>query len=165
MAPLGRRIVIGRSLLKWLLAIPGARLLALSPNPGRCPSLFVRRSKRHPHELATRCRVETASAAKRTATPATGNGPIERPASSQLSREGRLASRQTPASGRAAAARHPPRPAGTDIRRGEPPAGGSLPAFLRRRSSSKASSIGRRINQAAVKIIERRAGAGSTDAG
>jgi len=29
----------------------------------------------------------------------------------------------------------------------EPPAGGSLPAFLRHRSSSKPSSIGRRINQ------------------
>ena len=40
-------------------------------------------------------------------------------------------SRQAPANGRAAPSRHLPRPAGAEIRRGDPPADGSPPAFLR----------------------------------
>jgi ATP-dependent RNA helicase RhlE len=78
------------------------------------------------------------------ATPAPHNGAIERPASSKLSRDGSPVSRQAPASGRVAPARHPPRPAGTNTPRGEPPSAGSLPPFLHRPSSTKPSSPGRR---------------------
>jgi hypothetical protein len=80
------------------------------------------------------------------ATPAPRNGPIERPAASNRPREGSLASRQAPAGCRAAPARHP-RPASTEFRRGKPPAAGSLPAFLRRPSPTKPSSVGRRGEQ------------------
>jgi ATP-dependent RNA helicase RhlE len=77
-------------------------------------------------------------------TPVARNGAIERPASSKLSRYDSLVSRQAPASGRVAPVRHPPRPASTNTRRGEPPSGGSLPPFLHRPSSTKPSSAGRR---------------------
>jgi ATP-dependent RNA helicase RhlE len=81
------------------------------------------------------------------ATPAPRNGPIERPVSSNLPREGSRALRQAPASGRAAPARHPPRPAGAEFRRGELPATGSLPASPRRPSRTKPRSAGRRREQ------------------
>jgi len=67
------------------------------------------------------------------ATPAQRNNPIERPAASKLRREGNLATR--------------PRPASADLRRGEPPAAGFLPAFPRRPSPTKPSSVGRRGGQ------------------
>jgi ATP-dependent RNA helicase RhlE len=75
-------------------------------------------------------------------------GAIERPAKATLPREGNLAPRSAPASGRAAPG-PPPRPAGVAIRRGEPSADGSFPAFLGRPSSTKPgsakpSSLGRR---------------------
>jgi superfamily II DNA/RNA helicase len=76
--------------------------------------------------------------------PAPRNGPFERPAKTKLPREAGLASRQAPARGRVAPARHPPQPAVADVRRRDPLASGSLPAFLRRTSSTKPSSIGRR---------------------
>jgi ATP-dependent RNA helicase RhlE len=78
------------------------------------------------------------------ATPARRNDPIERPAASNLLHEGNRPARQTPASGRAAPARHPPRRARVESRRGEPPAAGSLPAFPSRPSTTKPSSVGRR---------------------
>jgi len=78
------------------------------------------------------------------ATPAPRNGPIARPAASNLLREGKRPARQAPASGRVAPARHPPRPARAEFRRGEPPATGSLPAFPCRPSPTKPSSVGRR---------------------
>jgi len=81
------------------------------------------------------------------ATPAPHNGPIAPPAGSNLPRGGNLASRQAPAGGRVAPARHPPRRASADVRRREPPPAGSLPAFLRRPSSSKPSSAGRHGEQ------------------
>jgi ATP-dependent RNA helicase RhlE len=77
------------------------------------------------------------------ATPAPRNGPIERPATSNLRQESSLASRQAPASGRAVPVRHSPRPASTDVRRGELPAAGSLPASVCRRSPTKPNSVGR----------------------
>jgi ATP-dependent RNA helicase RhlE len=92
-------------------------------------------------EKLTRCSLRVIPVPSATSAPR--NGPIGRPATSNLPQEGSLASRQTPASGRAAPLRHPPRPAGTDVRRGEPPAAGSLPAFLRRRSPIKPNSVGR----------------------
>jgi ATP-dependent RNA helicase RhlE len=67
-------------------------------------------------------------------------GPIEAPAKAKPVREASLASRQAPANGRAAPAQHPPRAAGSDDRRGDPPATGSFPAFLRRPSSNKPGS-------------------------
>jgi len=93
-------------------------------------------------------------------TPALRNGPIERPAASNLPREGSLASRPAPASGRAA----PPRPASAEFWRGEPPAAGSLPAFLRRSSqtkpgSAKPSSVGRRGEQRGRSAVTRFDGA------
>jgi ATP-dependent RNA helicase RhlE len=69
------------------------------------------------------------------ATPAPRNGPIERPASSKPPREGSLASR------------HPPRSANADIRRGEQPVTGPLPAFPRRPPPTKPGSAGRRSEQ------------------
>jgi ATP-dependent RNA helicase RhlE len=96
-------------------------------------------------EKLTRCSLRAIPLA----IPAPRVGAIERPAKATLPREGSLAPRPAPASGRAAPARHPPRPAGVDIRRGDPSAGGSFPAFLRRPSSTKPgsakpSSLGRR---------------------
>jgi ATP-dependent RNA helicase RhlE len=78
------------------------------------------------------------------ATPVPRNGAIERPVLSKLSRFDSPVSRQAPPSGRVTPPRHPPRPAGTNTRRGEPPSAGSLPPFLHRPSSTKASSAGRR---------------------
>jgi len=75
------------------------------------------------------------------ATPAPRDGSIERPAASNLLREGNRPARQAPVSGRAAPPRHPPQPVGADVRRGEPPAAGSLPAFLRRPPPNKPSSV------------------------
>src|SRR5215472_4948957 len=78
------------------------------------------------------------------ATPAPRNDSIELQAKVKLPRTASLASPQAPARGRAARARHLPRPAGADIRRGDPPAGGSLPPFLPRPLSTKPVSLGRR---------------------
>ena len=75
------------------------------------------------------------------------NGLTEHPTKAKLPQEGSLTSRPDPASGRAAPARRPPRPARTNVRRGEPVVAGLLPAFLRRPSSTKRSSDGRRIEQ------------------
>jgi len=72
------------------------------------------------------------------------NGPIEHATEAKLPQEGSLTSRLNPASGRAASARHRPRPARANVRRGEPPAAGLLPALLRRPSSTKRSSVDRR---------------------
>jgi ATP-dependent RNA helicase RhlE len=83
-------------------------------------------------EKLTRCSLRAIPLA----TPAPRGGPIERPAKARS-----LASWQAPASGRAAPARHPSRPARVDVRRGDPPAGGSLPVFLRRPSSTKPNSV------------------------
>ena len=91
-------------------------------------------------ERLTRCSLRVIPLA----TPATRNDPIERQAKAKLPRDASLASRQPPARGRAAPARHPPQPATADVRRRDPPAGGSFPAFLRRASSTKRGSVGRR---------------------
>ncbi len=96
-------------------------------------------------EKLTRCSLHTIPVPS--ATPAPRNDPIERPAASHLPREGRLASRQAPARGPAAPARHPPRLASSDVRRGGPPSIGSFPASPRRPSSTKPSSAGHRGNQ------------------
>src|SRR5690349_7853445 len=56
-------------------------------------------------------------------------------------------SAKRPASGRTAPARHPPRPASTEFRRGDPPAAGSPPASLRRPSLTKTRRAGRRSGQ------------------
>jgi ATP-dependent RNA helicase RhlE len=94
-------------------------------------------------EKLTRCSLQAIPLA----TPAR-DGSIERTAKAKLPREDSLASRHTPANGRAAPSRHLPRPA-AEIRRGDLPAGGSPPAFLHRTSSTKPSSakpssVGRR---------------------
>jgi ATP-dependent RNA helicase RhlE len=91
-------------------------------------------------EKLTRCSLRAIPLA----TPAPRNGPIERPAQAKLPWEDSLASRQASAGRRFAPARRPQRPASADVRRGDPPATGSLPAFLRRPSSTKPSSVGRR---------------------
>jgi len=90
-------------------------------------------------EKLTRCSLRAIPLA----TPAPRTGPIERLAKAKLPREGGLRSRQAPANGRAAAARQTPRPAGADVQRGDPPATGSFPAFLRRPSATP-GSVGRR---------------------
>jgi ATP-dependent RNA helicase RhlE len=69
-------------------------------------------------EKLTRCSLRAIPLA----TPAPGNGPIERPAASNLLHQGNRPARQAPASRRAA----PTRPAGAEFRRGEPSAAGSL---------------------------------------
>jgi ATP-dependent RNA helicase RhlE len=92
-------------------------------------------------EKLTRCSLRVIPVPS--ATSAARNGPIGRPATSNLPQEGSLASRQAPARGRTAPMQHPPRPAGTDTRRGERPAADSFPAFLRRRSPIKPNSVGR----------------------
>jgi ATP-dependent RNA helicase RhlE len=77
------------------------------------------------------------------------HGPSERPASIKLPREGSLASRQAPASGRAGLAPHSPRPPSGEFRGGEPPeprAAGTPPAFLRP-SRTKPRWPGRRGGQ------------------
>jgi len=89
-------------------------------------------------EKLTRCSLRAIPMA----IPAPRDGPFERAAKATLPREGSPASRQAPANGRAVAARHPPRPAGIDIRRGDPSAGAS-----RRASSTKPGSTGRRGEQ------------------
>jgi ATP-dependent RNA helicase RhlE len=89
-------------------------------------------------EKLTRCALRAIPVPSATAAPR--NGPIERPAASNLPREGRLASREAPARGRATPARHPPRPARANIQRGEPTATGAFPAFLRRPSPTKPGS-------------------------
>jgi ATP-dependent RNA helicase RhlE len=76
--------------------------------------------------------------------PAPRVGATERPAKGTLPREGSLAPRPALSSDRAVPARHPSRPAGVDIRRGDPSAGGSFPAFLRRPPSTKPGSVGGR---------------------
>jgi ATP-dependent RNA helicase RhlE len=91
-------------------------------------------------EKLTRCSLRVLPLA----TPAPPNDPIERQARAKLPGERSLASRQAPARDRATPARHPPQPARTNVRRGEPPASGSFPAFLRRASPTKGSSVGRR---------------------
>jgi hypothetical protein len=78
------------------------------------------------------------------ATLAPRDGIIERPAKAKLPHHGRLTSRQAPESGRSASARHPPRPAVAEVRRGDLPAAGAFPAFLHRSSSTKPGSVGRR---------------------
>jgi ATP-dependent RNA helicase RhlE len=95
-------------------------------------------------EKLTRCSLRAISALSAPRAPR--HGPNERLASIKLPPEGSLAARQAPASGRAGPALHPPRPASAEVRRGEPPAppAGAPPAFLRRPSSRKASSAGRR---------------------
>jgi ATP-dependent RNA helicase RhlE len=78
------------------------------------------------------------------APPSPHNGRIERAAPSNKPPEGSRAPRQAPASARTTPARHPPRPASADIRRGEPPAAGPVPAFLRRASpTSRGEQRGR----------------------
>jgi ATP-dependent RNA helicase RhlE len=94
-------------------------------------------------EKLTRCSLRAMAAPS--AAPAPRNGPIQRPAASKRPREGSLASRQAPASRRVAPARQP-RPA-PDFRRAEPPAAGSLPAFLRRPSPTTDQRYPRHINQ------------------
>ena len=89
-------------------------------------------------EKLTRCSLR--------ALPLATHGPVERPAKTKLPRENNLASRQAPARGRAAPVRHPPRPAGAEVQRGEP-AAGLLPALLRRPSPAKPSSVGWRSQQ------------------
>jgi ATP-dependent RNA helicase RhlE len=96
-------------------------------------------------EKLTRCALRTIPVPS--ATPAPRNGATGPAVASNLPREGSLGIRRVPTSGRAAPMRHPPRPASTEFRRGEPPAAGSLPAFLRRRSPTKPSSAGRRGEQ------------------
>jgi ATP-dependent RNA helicase RhlE len=91
-------------------------------------------------EKLTRCSLRAIPLA----TPAPRNGPIERPAQAKLPWEDSLASRQASAGRRFVPARRPQRPASADVRRGDPPATGPLPAFLRRPSSTKSSSVGRR---------------------
>ena len=96
-------------------------------------------------EKLTRCSLRAIPLA----IPAPRVGAIERPGKATLPRDASLASRQATARSRDAPARHPPRPAGVDIRRGDPPASASFPAFLRRASSTKPgpakpSSTGRR---------------------
>ena len=89
-------------------------------------------------EKLTRCSLRAIPLA----IPAPRVGAIERPPKATLPREGSLAPLPAPSSGRAVAARHPPRPAGVDIRRGDPSAGAS-----RRASSTKPGSTGRRGEQ------------------
>jgi ATP-dependent RNA helicase RhlE len=91
-------------------------------------------------EKLTRCSLRVIPLA----IPAPRHGPIERPAKAKSPRDASPASRQAPARGRVAPARHPPQPATADVRRRDPLASGSLPAFLRRTSSTRPSSIGRR---------------------
>ena len=99
-------------------------------------------------EKLTRCSLRAIPVSS--ATPAPRDGPIGQPASSKLPREGSLASRQAPASGRAGPARHPPQPSSAEFRRGEPPeppADGTSAALLRRRSRTKPRWAGRRSEQ------------------
>jgi ATP-dependent RNA helicase RhlE len=96
-------------------------------------------------EKLTRCSLRAIPAPS--APPARRHGPSERPASIKLPREGSLASRQAPASGRGAPVQNPAWNASADVRRGEPHAAGSLPAFLHRPSSTSPGSVGRRGNQ------------------
>jgi hypothetical protein len=91
-------------------------------------------------EKLTRCSLRVIPLA----IPVLRNGPIERAAKTKLPRDTSLASRQAPARGRAAPARYPPQHCTAGVRRRDPPASGSLRAFLRRTSSTKPSSIGRR---------------------
>ena len=91
-------------------------------------------------EKLTRCSLRVIPLA----TPAPRNDSIERQAKAKLPRDASLASRQAPARGRAVPARHPPQPGTADIRRRDPSAGGSFPAFPRRASSTKRGSAGRR---------------------
>ncbi|MBV8091598.1 MAG: DEAD/DEAH box helicase [Alphaproteobacteria bacterium] len=91
-------------------------------------------------EKLTRCSLRVIPLA----TPAPRNDPIERQAKSKLAQGASLTSRQAPARPRAASARHPPQPATADVRRRDPPASGSFPAFLRRASPTKRGSEGRR---------------------
>jgi len=96
-------------------------------------------------EKLTRCSLQAIPV--QSGTSAVRNGPIERPASSKRPREGSREPRQAPASGRRAPAQNPARNASADVRRGEPHAAGSLPAFLRRPSSTKPRSADRRGEQ------------------
>jgi ATP-dependent RNA helicase RhlE len=84
-------------------------------------------------EKLTRCSLRAIPLA----IPAPRVGAIERPGKATLPRDASLASRQAIARGRDAPARHPPRPAGVDIRRGDQLAGGSFPVLPRRASSTK----------------------------
>jgi ATP-dependent RNA helicase RhlE len=93
-------------------------------------------------EKLTRCSLRAIPVAS--ATPAPRNDPIERPASSNLPREGNLASRQAPARGRATPARHPLRPARADARRGKPPPVGRFQQSRAAGSPGKPGSVGRR---------------------
>jgi ATP-dependent RNA helicase RhlE len=87
-------------------------------------------------EKLTRCSLRAIPLA--TSTPR--NGPIERPAASNLLHQDNRPARQTPASGRAALTR----PTLAEFRRGEPSAASSLPAFPGRPSPTKLRSVGRR---------------------
>jgi ATP-dependent RNA helicase RhlE len=99
-------------------------------------------------EKLTRCSLRVIPST----TAAPRNDPIERQGKAKLPRDASLASRQAPARDRAAPARHPPQPATADIRRRDPPAGRSLPAFLRRASSAKRSAVGRRGERFAAPV-------------
>src|SRR5271155_3302920 len=115
------------------------------------------RDEERPHlrdiEKLTRCPLPAIPPPS--ATPAPRDGPIERPASSKLRREGPLASRQGPASARGAPTRHPPRSASAEFRRGEPPTGGSPPALRRRPSRTKSSGVCRRDEQQGSAVATR----------
>jgi ATP-dependent RNA helicase RhlE len=99
-------------------------------------------------EKLTRCSLRVIPAPP--ATPAPRDGPHERPPSLKLPREGSLASRPAAAIGRAGPARHSPRPASAEFRRGEPPeppAADTPPPFLRRPSRTKPRWAARRGEQ------------------
>ena len=68
--------------------------------------------------------------------------PAGRPGEILRPRDGGRASRHAPANGRAVPARHSPRPASTETRRGEGAGAASLPAFLHRPPSRGPASAG-----------------------
>jgi ATP-dependent RNA helicase RhlE len=75
-------------------------------------------------------------------------GAIDRPAKATPFRDGRSTLRQASnASGRATSPSHPRRPAGSETRRSEATAVGSLPAFLHRQPPTKPASGDRRGDQ------------------
>jgi ATP-dependent RNA helicase RhlE len=86
-------------------------------------------------EKLTRCSLR----ALPLATLAQGDDPIERPANAKLPREGRLASPQARESGRAAPSRHPPTPAGAEVRHRDRPV---------QEPSPHSSAAGRQLNLA-----------------
>ena len=109
-------------------------------------------------EKLTRCSLRAIPLA----IPAPHNDPVERPARVKFPREGGVL-RQTRTSGGAAPARHPPRPAGSEARHPDPPVTGSLPAFSRRPSSTKPSSVGRRSERRGRSVLSSAVNACSKD--